>query len=196
MPLAHSPSFRDSPNGPRLDSAALGQSIFHRWECRGGQQIAEQFGIFLVLLPEIDNPKIISLYPQFQSDCVATNLSREGQPQSAAMEPIELVDAQGCVFNRITHPPIDECHSSHIRCSVDHALLDELEYAGDRLLAVARAKVFSLRPQAHRLRFSCRLSLCLRQGGGCHGLTVGVPLLHSTHSMPFFSAPTMSAAIQ
>ena len=97
----HSPPlFRDSPNGPRLDSAALGQSIFHRWECRGGQQVAEQFGIFLVLLPDIDNPKIISPI-HFQSDCVATNLSREGQPQSAAMEPIELVDAQGCVFRRI-----------------------------------------------------------------------------------------------
>lgn len=71
------------------------------------------------------------------------------------------------------HNFLSAFHPSICSCSTDPLLLSTPEYATDRLLAFARANVFSLRPDAHHLRFSCRLTLCLRTTDGCKGLTVG-----------------------
>uniref|UniRef100_A0A915M466 ZP domain-containing protein n=1 Tax=Meloidogyne javanica TaxID=6303 RepID=A0A915M466_MELJA len=56
-------------------------------------------------------------------------------------------------------------------CSTDPLIVDDPEYEKENLVAYARARVFSLRPESHFLRFSCKLSLCLRQNDGCLGLT-------------------------
>nr|CAD2203408.1 unnamed protein product [Meloidogyne enterolobii] len=127
---------RNTPDGPLLQRATLGQTIYHRWECEGGQDVAEQFGILL-------------------SDCVVANLTQEktnnnnSSPGKTSM--VELIDSEGC--------------------STDPLIVDDPEYEKENLVAYARARVFSLRPESHFLRFSCKLSLCLRQNDGCLGLT-------------------------
>uniref|UniRef100_A0A914NAS2 ZP domain-containing protein n=1 Tax=Meloidogyne incognita TaxID=6306 RepID=A0A914NAS2_MELIC len=126
---------RNTPDGPLLQRATLGQTIYHRWECEGGQDVAEQFGILL-------------------SDCVVANLTQEktnNNSTSGKTSMVELIDSEGC--------------------STDPLIVDDPEYEKENLVAYARARVFSLRPESHFLRFSCKLSLCLRQNDGCLGLT-------------------------
>ena len=56
-----------------VDRAALGQTIFHRWECQGGPEAAAVFGMVV-------------------TDCVVANLSSEwAGPDSL----LEVVDPEG-----------------------------------------------------------------------------------------------------
>lgn len=61
--------------------------------------------------------------------------------------------------------------SVFLSCTADSDLLSDLQYADDRLLAVARATVFSLR-ESDSLRFSCKLTLCVRREAHCEGIIV------------------------
>ncbi|CAK5077171.1 unnamed protein product [Meloidogyne enterolobii] len=77
-----------------------------------------------------------------------------------------------CVFsNKLKNPKIKLKKLNFKSCSTDPLIVDDPEYEKENLVAYARARVFSLRPESHFLRFSCKLSLCLRQNDGCLGLT-------------------------
>ncbi|CAD5215850.1 unnamed protein product [Bursaphelenchus okinawaensis] len=110
---------RDSPNGPILQSASIGQIIYHRWECKASD-VSSAYGIYV-------------------HDCKASN----GTDRS-----YEIIDNQGC--------------------AADSSLLGEVEYAEDQILAHVRAHVFTF-INVESLLFSCKVSLCLRDGDGCEG---------------------------
>ncbi|KAI3409740.1 von Willebrand factor type A domain [Globodera pallida] len=124
---------RDSPNGPVVEKAHIGQTIYHRWECQGGKESNAVFGMRI-------------------SDCSVANHSSNSDQQHPPTDaaPMAIVDSGGC--------------------STDSALLTDLQYADDRMLAVSRATVFSLR-ESVSLRFSCKLTLCLRREGHCNGIS-------------------------
>lgn len=56
-------------------------------------------------------------------------------------------------------------------CSVDNSLLGEVEYADGKILAHVRSHVFTF-VNLKSLLFSCRVTLCLRDGDGCEGVSV------------------------
>ncbi|KAI1721158.1 zona pellucida-like domain-containing protein [Ditylenchus destructor] len=127
---------RDSPNGAVMESAAVGQILFHRWECDGGEDSIDVFGILI-------------------HDCRASNIS---SVSANSAQPYQIIDRNGC--------------------SADPSLLGEVVYAEDRLLAFAKAFVFTIK-DVDSLRFSCKVSMCLRNGDGCEGYSP--PMCNSTN---------------
>uniref|UniRef100_A0A915CW43 VWFA domain-containing protein n=1 Tax=Ditylenchus dipsaci TaxID=166011 RepID=A0A915CW43_9BILA len=110
---------RDSPNGAILQAAAVGQILFHRWECDGGKDSNRVFGVHIY-------------------DCRATNHSSQEDARSYS-----IIDKKWMY--------------------ADPSLLGEVVYAEDRLLAYAKAFVFTLR-DVDSLKFSCKIGLCVRNG--------------------------------
>ncbi|KAE9552758.1 hypothetical protein FO519_004020 [Halicephalobus sp. NKZ332] len=53
-------------------------------------------------------------------------------------------------------------------CSVDPTIVNEITYADGKLLAFAKSYVFTL-TDVTTLLFSCKVSLCVRDGDGCEG---------------------------
>uniref|UniRef100_A0A914Z1H8 VWFA domain-containing protein n=1 Tax=Panagrolaimus superbus TaxID=310955 RepID=A0A914Z1H8_9BILA len=67
-----------------------------------------------------------------------------------------------------------------IGCSADSTLLNEIIYSNDKLLAFAKSYVFTL-VDVSTLLFTCKVSLCVRDGDGCEGYSPPVcPSFNST----------------
>uniref|UniRef100_A0A914WFR1 ZP domain-containing protein n=1 Tax=Plectus sambesii TaxID=2011161 RepID=A0A914WFR1_9BILA len=119
MPQCEYSIRRESPEGPAIRYAKVGDAVYHRWECKS--QLPEMFGMLV-------------------HDCVVS----DGQGQQE-----NVIDAKGC--------------------SLDAFVVPNLSYEAS-LLAYVEAHVFKFADRAI-LDFQCAMTICVKQDGGCEGIT-------------------------
>uniref|UniRef100_A0A915PE01 ZP domain-containing protein n=1 Tax=Setaria digitata TaxID=48799 RepID=A0A915PE01_9BILA len=105
-----------------------------------------------------DDIKIISLKPV---PPLCKYSIRRDSPNGSMIQSAELGDN---IYHRW------ECEENHRLCSTNQKIANDIVYVDDKLIAYSYGQVFELN-NSEQFTFHCELTLCIRRGDGCEGIT-------------------------
>lgn len=93
------------------------------------------------------------------------------QVEDGQGQKMQVVDERGSVSPPAHRPDDHASHCALLRCHVDRYIMGDPTYTEALDLAYRESHVFKFADRV-AVRFQCQIKLCLKENGGCNGITV------------------------